>query len=215
MALPGLLTDSTSKSDYEAAYAMWKSVWSDTFRRLDGLEVLYSDDFNRQHELICLFKGRQCLGLVAFRQVDINLKAVLDDSYFRVWPSETIERLMSHGNHLMISSNLTVHPLARSQKLGLPVKDILAGLAAKKFLDLKADVMVGVVRVDRGMDRTTYKVGAIDLASNLVFHSCAVNLIIILPQNAQLSPDPLAATCVEHFWIQYKKIHSQPQKKVA
>jgi hypothetical protein len=115
---------SGDSTDYRNAYSMWHAVWSETFWRNENLRTLYSDDFNRQHEIICIFKENICLGILAFRWVDCTLESVQNDSYFRAWPKESVQQLALRGRNLMITSNLTVHPLARNKKLGLPIKDI-------------------------------------------------------------------------------------------
>lgn len=198
--LPGSRPELAHVQDYNSAYAMWKLVWSDTFKELDGADRIYSDDFCRTDEIICLFREQTCLAMGFMRWVNFNLESACEDSYFKVWPKEALQKLGSRGNNVIVCSNLTVHPLARGNKLGLPYKDVMVGLLVERLMESGADAMTGTMRVDRGMHKTTFQFGAELLLKNLVHHGVPVDLVAFYPGQIVPSTDPLVAESVSALW---------------
>ncbi|MDJ0450532.1 hypothetical protein [Methylocystis sp. JR02] len=199
VSLPGANPSSAQLSDYKSAYAMWKMVWSETFRELDGLDKMFSDDFARQDEILCVFRGPVCLALGLMRWRDIELPSVREDSYFQMWPAEAIDGLRANGKDIIICCNLTIHPMARSNALGLPMKDVMMGLLIQRFLESGADAMTGAMRADRGMHKTTYRLGATPLATGLVHHNSPVDLVAFFPQN-MTGGEAEVARAVRYLW---------------
>lgn len=198
--LPGNRPPKELIEDYKSAYAMWQLVWSETFRELDGAEKIYSDDFCRQDEIICVFREQSCLAMAFMRWVNFDLQAVHDDSYFKVWPKEALEGLGSKGPNVIVCSNLTVHPLARGNKLGVSFKDVMAGLCVERLVESGADVMTGTMRVDRGMNKATFAYGARLLLPNLIHHNVPVDLVAFFRDEMIPSSDPVVAEAVQVLW---------------
>jgi hypothetical protein len=203
--LPGVKPAANQIADYESAYAMWKLVWSQTFRELDGTEIIYSDEFTRQDEIICIFQRQVCLAMGVMRWTNYKLPTIREDSYFKMWPREALEALGAKGNQVIICSNLTVHPLGRGNKLGLPLKDVMVGLLVERLKESGADAMTGTMRADRGMHKTTYQFGATLLAPNLVHHNVPVDLVAFFPDQMAASQDPVVASSVEFLWNSKQK----------
>jgi hypothetical protein len=160
-----------------AAYPLWRGVWRDTFRELDDLEDLRSDDFTRQDRIGVLFDGDEAVGMTAFRWVDLDAPSTRDDSYFRPWPEAAVRALRRDGPRLCIGSNLTVRPGWRGPVAGQSVSRMLLEHAVREFLRSSADVMAGTMRNDRGVQRTAYALGAVPLAEGVAFHGVSVDLV--------------------------------------
>ncbi len=214
VSLPGSNPSPAQLSDYKSAYAMWKMVWSETFRELDGLESMFSDDFARQDEILCVFRGPVCLALGLMRWRDIELSSVREDSYFQIWPAEAIDKLRSNGKDIVIFCNLTVHPMARSNALGLPMKDVMVGLLIQRFLESGSDAMTGVMRANRGMHKVAYRLGATALATGLVHHNSPVDLVAFFPESL-IGGEPEVAYAVRYLWDvkRQNSAHADQQKE--
>jgi len=162
---------------WDDVYDCWQTVWGQTLRDLDGAGVVFSDDLTRQHELGCLFYSGRCIGMTAWRWVDLSLRAERDDSYFKAWPRAVLESAFTAGQRVCIGSNLTVLPAWRGAVDGYSIKELLMVLAVKRFLASDADVMVGTMRNDRGMNGLVYRLGAMPLSRDVAHHGVAVDLV--------------------------------------
>lgn len=210
--LPGAKPTPYQMTDYLSAYAMWKLVWAETFKELDGAERVYSDDFARTDEIICIFREQTCLAMGFMRWVNFNLPSAQEDSYFKVWPEEAKKGLAAKGPNVIVCSNLTVHPLARGNKLGLPYKDVMVGLLVERLLESGAHAMTGTMRVDRGMHKTTFQFGAHLLLANLVHHNVPVDLVAFFPEKIVPSTDLIVAKSVERLWRDFRSIQNVPME---
>lgn len=157
------------------AYRCWKNVWMQTFQELDGAEQIRSDDFTRQDELGLLFEGDECIGMTAYRWVDFSHPTARDDSYFSAWSDDALDALVENGTRVCIGSYLTVAPEWRRTEIH-SAKELLLGLAVRRFLASPADVMTGTMRNDRGMNGIAYRLGARLLTSSTM-HGVDVDLV--------------------------------------
>ncbi|HEY8261500.1 MAG TPA: hypothetical protein VIG55_09830 [Methylosinus sp.] len=205
VSLPGANPDIDQLSDYTSAYAMWKLVWLETFGELDGLDRIYSDDFSRQDEMLCIFRGAACLAMGALRRRDLSMPTVREDSYFKIWPPEAIDALSRNGCDIIICSYLTVHPMARRKALGLPMKDIMSGLLLRRLLETGAAAMTGTMRADRGMHETTFRFGATLLVPDLMLHNAPVDLVAFFPQNV-MDGEAEVAEAVRYLWSSKRQV---------
>ena len=71
------------------------------------------DDFSRQDEIGALFNGSECVGVSAYRFVDLSLPYHRADSYFAAWPQPMLEQIAAASPHVCIGSNLVVAPAWR------------------------------------------------------------------------------------------------------
>ncbi len=169
------------KAYYQKAFDLWKNVWEATFRELDGLNYLPSDDFTRQHEILCIFHGDDCIALICHRYMESDNPAVLSDSYFRPWPVEAKEKFRV-GKNLVIASYITVHPDYRGRSNGISVKEILVHSALIHLLRQGVDAITGILRADKAMDRVMYEMGAVPLVRGITYHNVPVDLVGFFPK---------------------------------
>jgi hypothetical protein len=162
---------------YNAAYNLWKNVWSETLHELDNLSTLYSDDFTRQDEIGAVFYRAKCVMLTFFRIVDLGVSSDREDSYFKVWPEQALNELTQYGSRIMIGSTITIDESVRGEKLGISAKDLLLGLVIKRFLDSPADAMTGTMRNNRGMNGCAFRHGAQLIKPELIQHGVEVDLV--------------------------------------
>ena len=156
------------------AYRCWSSVWTETFRELDGVTHVPSDDFTRQDEVGAIFYGYECVALSCFRWIDMANPMYRDDSYFRIWPESARIEACRQGTRLCIGSYITVSSDWRQT----PVRNILSALTVDRSLLSDADALVGTMRDDRGMARVAAGMGA-DTLGHAQLHGVPVTLIAV------------------------------------
>jgi hypothetical protein len=195
------------------AYRCWKTVWSDTLRELDNAPRVFSDDFTRQEELGGLFYRERCIGLTAFRWVDLGLEHNRDDSYFKAWPDHALRALVAEGSKICIGSNLTVLPEWRGSAHGFSTKQVLMVMAVKRFLDSPAHSMAGTMRNDRKMNDLVYRLGALPLVQDAVHHGVKVDLVVF-SRRAVLdrSPGGITEVITERLWQQTRGVADKSMK---
>lgn len=142
-------------SIHEEAFKCWKAVWSATFQELDGIDVVYSDDFTRQHKIGCVMQSGKCLAVVFLRTIDFRLASSRHDSYFKVWSDLAVQKLVKDGPKVAVGSNITVSPQHRGVlPCGSKLKNLLLGLCIHEAFEMGADVMTGNLRRNKGMHKT-------------------------------------------------------------
>lgn len=190
-----------SRAVWDSAYDCWHTVWGQTLAELDGASALFSDDFTRQHELGCLFYSSRCVGMTGWRWVDLSRRADREDSYFKAWPRALLESAFPAGQRVCIGSNLTVLPAWRGDVDGYSMKELLMVLAVTRFLASDADVMLGTMRNDRGMNGLVYRLGARPLRENVLHHGVAVDLVTFTRGGlGPFEPRPLVAALARRLW---------------
>jgi hypothetical protein len=163
---------------YKKSFQTWHSVWSETFLELDGNAKVFSDDFTRQSLIGAIMAKNRCVGLGFFNLLDFRLPTSRYDSYFKVWPDSAIEKLLEHGPSVVVGSNITVPSEYRGDLgHGVRVKTLILGLMVKTLCHLKADVMTGTMRCNRGMHTSAYQFGGSPIQSGVVHHGVEVDLV--------------------------------------
>jgi hypothetical protein len=184
------------------AYHCWKNVWRATLAELDNLDRVFSDDMTRQDEVGALFYEGACCGLFFHRFVDFSRPFDRDDSYFKVWPTDVLDAIAARGAKICIGSNLTVAPDWRGRPGGVSIKEILLALSVRMFMESDADVLVGTMRNDRGMNRLGLRLGAERVHGRAIHHGVEVDLIATYRRD--IGPQDIpheTTTLVERLWV--------------
>jgi hypothetical protein len=177
------------------AYDCWATVWREAFYELEGATVVHSDNFSRQDEIAAFFVEDQCIALIGHRFVDLREPMVHDDSYFRAWPKDALERAAAHGSRAFISNILTVRPEWRNSS-GVDLKELCMGFSVKRFLQTSADCWIGQPRNNRGVTAVCYRLGCEALETEVPLHGVTVDLLAFYRATSKrglLSPETEAA----------------------
>lgn len=164
---PGNMPEASYLELYKEIYECWSTVWSEAFNELGVKKRLLSDAFTRQDLIGATFFKKKCIGMFFMRWTDATRIDFAADSYFQIWGEEHLKTLCSRGEKIIVSSNLTVHPMARGEKLGFSGKDLIIGMTVQTFLQSKAHAMTGAMRVDRGANKATARWGSTTIASRV------------------------------------------------
>jgi hypothetical protein len=110
-----------------------------------------------------------------FRWADLGSPIVRADSYFAAWPAVAIDAAAKHGTRGCISSYFTIAaPWRRAS--GCSLKDVLVSLIIERFLISEADVLVGTLRNNRGINAMCYRNGFQSIHKDARFHGVEVDL---------------------------------------
>lgn len=162
-----------------ATYQMWDRVWSEALRELDGINSIPSDEFTRHREVLVLFFGNEPIASLFFSPVDLGTALGRKDSYFAVWPDETLDRMnkLFTGLDVLICCQFTVAPEWRRESQGVSVKRLLAALAIEHLKASSCRGMTGNTRKNRGIHKIFYDVGGQALAEDVICHGVEVDLM--------------------------------------
>lgn len=158
------------KDIYEKTYLCWKSVWADVYKAEMGQDhQFYSDDFQRQDQIIALFSEDKCVGMAFVRHVDFDSLVVHNDSCFRYWPEDSIKEIIRLSTKVAIASYFTVHHDFRKSKLGICWKTLLLSLFVKNFLNTSSEIMITAARKKKSNEKLCYKLGAKAISTSVPY----------------------------------------------
>lgn len=172
---------------YAEAYALWRQIWSDTMVEIGSDQALDCDDFARADEILVLCSGREAIGLALLQRFDPHAAAEQVDSCDHPCPPEALEQLAARGvRDLLVGRYFTLAPGFRKRAaLPFSLKDLLLGAVVGRFLASGAQLLLGAMRDERGMQRLGYRFGAQLLCGGLSYHSAAVSLLQFQPADVR------------------------------
>lgn len=143
---------------YEQAYALWKNVWGEFWEQQAGKKVSISDTFNKHDFVLTTFYQGKCIALMLVNFFDFHLQSSHEDAYFqKVWLPE--HHHLIKGKTVLAASHFTVHPDFRRDQFPVSMKEWISSLTAQFFIDSRADIMVGAMRKNKGVDKTVEGLG--------------------------------------------------------
>jgi hypothetical protein len=149
------------KKDLEQAYACWKAVWSQALaNEMNVKEKLHSDSFSRQQILAVVFYGDEPLCLATLNPYDLNSERDLDDTYFKVWPEEVIQKIRKQSPHVMASCHATVNFKFRKGQLGFSGIEFLCAMLVQYLKSTNFETIVCTPRREKRVQEACYRTGA-------------------------------------------------------
>jgi hypothetical protein len=196
-----------------AVYNMWKELWSSTLLELDGSDKLFSDDFTRHQYVGALLHNEEPIGLCLFSEFDLEYPMWKEDSYFKIWPEETILKVSQEAlnKKILVCCYFTIAKAWRKSTSEIDFKKVLAGLAVKYFINSDCSLMIATTRNNRGMDKVTYNLGAIPLIKDQVLHGVLVDLVLFKNEECRKIPNDLY---VEKIWKNLKVLNPINNKSI-
>ncbi len=149
----------------------WFRTWEDAAKNDLKIDMeLFSDSFTRQDEIVGIYDhdAEKCIGMAFFRYINFNDPTSKKDSYFKEWPEHAQAKLIEKGKDVAVCSQFTVTADYRKTRTPFKWKDALMYSITHHFVhNTQSDVMTGAVRVNKGVNRSSYGTGAVSLVSNL------------------------------------------------
>jgi hypothetical protein len=166
---------------YKKVYQHWESVWSDTFREIEGKRQFFSDHFTRQDEVMALFYKEDCIAVCCHRLANMALPSFKKDSYFQAWPEEAIAKLRRDGDKVVIDNQISVDPGFRKLHANIKFIELMSYLSFRHLSTLAASSITAAARNMRSMDSLFEKFGPEHLAKDVIFHGEATSLYALYP----------------------------------
>jgi hypothetical protein len=177
------------KHYYNEIYKCWSQVWEAAYneakykKKSDNLK---SDAFTRNDYAAAVFHKDECIGLMLYRHVDLNLLSTHDDSFFAQWSEVHRKALSKLGSRFIVSGNLAVSPTYRNKNLGISLKDLIVGTIAEITLQSDADAAIATPRRDRNVHESCYSWGAIPIAQDVPW-GCDIQIDLVAFCKAEVS----------------------------
>jgi hypothetical protein len=178
-------------NDYNQAFSFWYEIWLETRGEI-GVDDTASDSFSRQSEILVLYSAGKPIATCCHRYIDLRQLCISHDSYFMpsTWPPSVRALIPSLGETCLLGSHIYIHPEFRRHRSGLPIKNIVCALSMAHVNGTRPDVLLGITRVDRGIDKVFHEAGAISLRTDARWFHIPVDLIALFPKK---HPMPIAA----------------------
>ncbi len=164
----------TPNQVYLSSYKIFKKVWQDTFKELESRHFeMFSNEFTRQDRIHALFYDDVCIGLTCIRRVNLYNPVDLDDSWFKSWNPKYFEMLRKQNEtEALVNSFFTVHPDFRKSLKKFPIHPsfLLGALSIMDQINTEENLMLGMMRTDRSMQRLGQAWGS-DVIESAVLHN--------------------------------------------
>jgi hypothetical protein len=179
-------------NDYNHAFSFWYEIWMETRREVGNDHDTVADSFSRQSEILVLYSAGTPIATCCHRYVDLRQHCISYDSYFApaVWPAGIRALIPSLGNCCLLGSHIYIDPDFRGRRSAVPTKNIVCALSMAHVNGTRPDVLLGITRVDKGMDKVFHEAGAISLRADARYFHIPVDLIALFPKK---DPMPIAA----------------------
>jgi len=165
-------TSSEAALMYEKAYILWKEVWGHVINVEMGKSTrLFSDEISKQSKIVSLFFDNIAVGVAFYKIRDLDSIVSLDDSFFRFWPQDSINKLKAlSSKRISLASNFTVHPDFRKSRMGICWKGLLLQSFVNEFaMEEEAEVMTTAARKIRSNEKLCFKHGATVLSHDIPY----------------------------------------------
>lgn len=196
---------------FESAYALWNELWSESYKEMKKPDLTVSDTFTRQHEILVLSVENKVIASVCHRYVSLISEATFADSYFKdSWSQIEINRLKKIGGIGVLGSQISVAKGYRREEAKIDIKRLISFLSLRHLQNKGVDVILGMMRLDRGMGKVFYEAGAEALALNRPYFGTSVDLVALFPKkNPVVIPDSFQFLVERLLSLQNQKPQSQ------
>ncbi|MFM6927528.1 MAG: hypothetical protein ACKOX6_03650 [Bdellovibrio sp.] len=175
-----------SLTKFKTAYSFWKTQWHAFFAENQIAEHLVSDEFTRADSAGVLYYDDKIASIILFKERDLTLQCWLDDSYFKIWPEELLDKLAQDNfTKVMSAGYLTVHPLLRGDQFKPSLKNIMVALVGYHLTHTSSQAAICVTNNLKGVNGSTERSGWCLAATDLELFNHPVNLYVLTQDNAR------------------------------
>lgn len=157
------------QNEYDSVYKLWKELWIEDRKNSNVIDKLYSNEFTRQDNILCIFHRGHCVGMTFLRWFDFQNQTSFDDSSYDIWPKDILDVLTKNGSQVAAVTNLAISKDFRKKRFNTSWKDLLISLSCKRTLFSNATALSAMMRVKRGMGKVAKRCGGECLYSNFPY----------------------------------------------
>ncbi len=186
---------------YYGAYFLWKKVWLDTFKELEGQNQIFSDDFYRQNEAYAIFYQNDCVGITMHSFLDLKNPVHRDLKYFKAYPEGSIEAIENiNVRHVLISNQTAVDSKYRKTYTGIAFGDVLIGLTVKRLMHSQCDAFIAYTNNSKKVQEICYRFGAQPIVKGHSQHNVEVDIVCIKKDSASQSSLTEVNQLIDFLW---------------
>jgi hypothetical protein len=176
---------------YNDAFSLWYKIWLETRREVDDKLAAPSDSFSRQGEILMLYHDDRPIATCCHRYIDLRHRCAIHDSYLTsaIWPENIRVIILSLGQVCLLGSHIFLDMDFRRGRSELPISSIVCSLSLAHVRGTKPDVLLGVTRIDRGINKGFHDGGAISPTTDASWYQIPVDLIALLPKKIPITVD--------------------------
>lgn len=192
------------KKLYNTAYRFWRVFmgYEMNKEKLEDIDSkLSSDGFMLFEDIYTLFYGDAIVGFFCFDTKDMHSEAICDQSFFKSFPQDILQRYITPADKIMTIGHLLVHPDWRRSKIGIGLSDILVWFMHKRFVESGSDLMIYWTRNNRSTNQLGIKFGGEAILENYEYGGLTADAIATRPNKVILdSGDEVVNLISEGFW---------------
>jgi len=178
--------DARDAAAFEDVYRLWHAAWVEASREMAVGSPLVSDALTRQHEVLVLYDGDRPIACVCHRYAELRAPSTLADSFFQYpWTEKAQATLNDHGQDgwAVLGSQITIDRSYRKSHSASGIKFLISFLSLEYAQRSGVDVILGRMRVDKGMDKVFYQAGAVALDSRVPYYDTTIDLVAFYPKH--------------------------------
>ncbi len=184
---------------YNCTYNFWHEHWQSTLSKVAGLNKLYSDDFIRQDEVICIFHKNTPISIMLHSYYDLSFPSHTENSFFKYFSKEVLEEIRGKGTSLVMTMGyLATDPAWRKNFFERPMAEVTISFSIKSFLSSAASQLVCFTRNDRKINQLVQKHGGLSMVQDLQVHNIASDIIRLNMTSAKIPDENV--DFVEELW---------------
>lgn len=169
---------------FEDVYLFWDQIWQVANEEIGRTAAVPSDMLTRQHEILALYYKGVPIATVCHRFVDFSTQSTFNDSFFvpEIWYQEDKKAIQKMGGYGIIGNQITVRRDFRKSTADSDVKYLITFLSLYRSQLHDVDMIVAMMRSDKGLDRIVYEAGAEPLVKQRAYRNIVVDLVTFHPQ---------------------------------
>ena len=209
--LPGRCPPNYNHIDlHNKVYGYWKSFWLETFANNKSNSQPSADVFYRQDTVAVLTYELDIIGTLFCSENNVASDVVSEIKYFnRPHIHEFCSRNKNSGlSNIATYEMLTVNPKYRRRITGVPFGSILLGLIAECFKSMQADMMIGPVRLDNGVDKMVSDFGWELVSESYMMHETPVSLSVLFKSGVRPTEDQFIQKHISRLWNERRDLRA-------
>jgi hypothetical protein len=187
---------------HNRVFSFWRDFWAGVFAQNGSPSLPDPNVFYRQDFVAVIYRGEQIVGTLFCTENNLASDVTCGISYFaRPRIAEFARDLRERNlNSVATYEMLTVSPQFRKNKTGISFGTVLLGIVVNAFRDYGADVMVGPVRLDIGVDKMVKEFGWELVSPEYELHGTPVAISALFKDRVRECQNPAHRALIQKLW---------------